>query len=122
MEQNPGWSGAGIAVTASGIAVLAPDVIENNKAYSEQTIKDREALEKYAPKIKNGKPLTIDQGVEFIYGEHDNNPREGKISITEAMDVLNRVKRYETRTYQAWNESSKNLFEALMNIDKKQSK
>lgn len=112
-------SAATVGVVVAGTQV--PRLIRAERAFWEQTSMDREALEKHAPQVKNGDPLTVEQGIKFILQEHDNNPKDGKISITEAMDVLSRVKRYE-RTYAAWNESSKNLFHALMKIDKKQTK
>ena len=102
--------------------IMALDVIRKDRLYRIQINKDKEILEKYAPQIENGNPLTIEQGIEFIYKEHDNNPKDGKISIPEALNVLDRAKIYENRKSSIWKESGKNLYRALFEIDNKQIK
>ncbi len=111
---------AGLITVIGLVGIEIPNMIRCTKLYHEQTSKDKIILEKYAPQVKNGEPLTIQQGIELIIKEHDNN-KNGKISIMEAMDVLDRVKRYENRNYKVWNESSKNLYKSLLEIDEKQT-
>ena len=110
-----------VALAACAAIFQGPALVEGNRAYWQQTTQDREVLENYAPQIKNGQPLTDEQGVNLIYGEHDRDKNKF-ISIGEAFDVNGRAERYKGRTYKGWHESGVNLSKALGEIDKRQSK
>ena len=107
------------------IAYEAPDAIrshrENNKAAAEDSGENTRVLEKYAPQIKDGIPLTADQGEDLIYGEYDIDQNR-HISIAEGDKVRARAESMTHYSFPGWKESGQSILEARKRIGERQSK
>ena len=78
-------------------------------------------LEKYAPGIKDGTPLTVEQGEDLIYREYDGDQNR-RISTAERNAVISRAQSMMGYSFPGWEKSGQNILEARRRIDETQEK
>ena len=99
------------------VARETPGMIRSYRAVADNA----RVLEKYAPGIKDGTPLTVEQGEDLIYREYDGDQNR-RISTAERDAVISRAQSMMHYSFPGWERSGQNILEARRRIDETQKK